>query len=288
MKLSAPSLLPLALGSLLVGSVSSPAALLFYEGFAAGDYTAGEINGQAQSLPGYAGGTWNSTSDFVDGGLTYPGLPSTPGFSLFRDNGEVQAALDVSPGGVFGTAGLVGSNAKIGGTGVDSPIYFSVLARKEESANGFAGFQVYNDGQEGFGVGQVTGGNADSLKWLQQGGNAPIGEDPIPWTAGQTELFVFKMDFDPTDPTSATVWVNPDITLAEGAQDSAISSFIPNAVPDEGFNTLRMRGNQTWSFDEIRIGTTWESVTPIPEPGSTLLSFAAVLGFALKRNRSRR
>lgn len=284
MKKQTNQTLTCALGMMALGTFSGQGALLFYEGFAAGDYTAGEINGQSQSLPGYAGGTWNTTSDFVAGGLTHPLLPTTPGFALFRDNGEVQAPLDLTAGGPFGQAGLVGSNNKIGGTGVDQALYFSVLARKEVDGNSFAGFQVYDGGSEGFGIGQVTGGDAGAYKWLQGGGNSTIGATPTPWVVGQTELFVFKLDFDDIDPTTATVWLNPDISVGEGAQDPNISSFIANAAPNDGFNTLRFRGGTTWSFDEIRIGTTWESVT-IPEPSASMLGLLALSGAALRRSR---
>lgn len=277
-------LMPLALTV-----ASSHGTSLFYDGFSDSNYTAGSIGGQSYVGSGYAsGGAWNTTSNFVAGGLTHPSLITTPGLHLSRTAGEVVGVLDTTPGGTFGSAGLVGSNGNIGGTDVTGTVYFSVLARKDAAAAGFAGFQVYDsalgNAGEGFGVGEVGPGG---YKWLQSGGNNFIGDPATPIAEGVTQLFVFKIDFDETATTSAQVWINPDPTLAEGVQPAGISSLIPAARPEQGFNTFRMRGNSVFSFDEVRMGTTWEDVTPtvIPEPSGSLLSLLALTGLALRRSR---
>lgn len=241
---------------------SAQATLLFYEGFSSDDYTEGELNGQPLVGEGYApGGTWNTTSTFATEGLTYPGLPTTDGFHLLRSAGEVQTPLNLTPEGPFGQAGLVSeANNKIAGNGITTSLYFSVLARKEADGNAFAGFQIYDGGSEGFGVGQVTGGNAGAYKWLQGGSNAPLGNPEIPWVVGETNLFVFKINFNDTESNTATVWTNPDLALGEGSQDPAIVTDVNNVLPAEGFDVLRYRGSAVWAYDEVRIGTTWEDV----------------------------
>lgn len=280
------------IGAVALASITlfqtSHAALLFYEGFSDSDYTAGVINGQAFVGPGYAsGGAWNTASDFVAGGLEYPGLVATTGLALSRDDGEVVASLDTTVGGTFGTAGVVGTDGFIGGAGVTGSLYFSVLARRDATdAAGFAGFQVYEGGSEGFGVGEV--GNPTNHSWLRNGSNGVIGDGTPLLPGGNTNLFVFRLDFD-ADGTDAQVWINPDLSLNEASQAAgSTTGLIPNTVttPSGGFNTLSMRGNRTYTFDEIRIGTTWESVTPvIPEPSSSLLSLVALSGLALRRSR---
>lgn len=255
----------LALVLTTISFFSSPAraALLFYEGFGEEDYSEGDLNGQPFVGPGYAeGGTWNTTSTFETGGLTYPGIPTTEGFRLLRSAGEVQAPLNLSAEGPFGAAGLVSDiNNKIGGEGIEASIYFSVLARKEQDGNGFAGFQIYDGGSEGFGVGQVTGGDAGAYKWLQANSNAPLGDPAIPWVVGETNLFIFKMDFaSEVAPHIGTVWTNPDPALGEEEQEAAITTVVNNALPEAGFDVLRFRGNAVWSYDEVRIATTWDDV----------------------------
>ena len=272
----------------LLGVTPATGVSLFYEGFSADNYTAGSVLDQPQIGPGYvAGGAWNSTSEFVAGGLNHPTLVTTPGLSFSRTTGENSTLLDTSPTGPFGSNGLVGSNGQIGGTGITASVYFSVLAQKQGAAAGFAGFQVYDstagNAGEGLGVGEVSAGG---FKWLQGGGNNFIGDPATPFS-NDTLLFVFKIDFDETATTTGQVWINPDPTLTEGAQAAGISSLVAAAKPEDGFDSFRLRGNQPYSFDEIRMGTTWESVTPtvIPETSSTLLSLLALSGLSLKRSR---
>lgn len=283
------TLLAASFAALALSAPSSQATLLFYDGFAAGDYSEGELSGQPYAPgAGYAaGGAWTTASDFISGGLTVPGLATTPGYHVTRDDGSASGFFDLSPGGPFGSAGLVGSNGLIGGDGVTDSLYFSVLARKEAGDASFSGIQIWDStgGGEGFGVGEVGDGG---YKWLQGGSNDFIGDPPTPIVLGETHLFVFRLDYDAANPTMATVWLDPDTSLPEGAQPAGISSMIANAGPADGFDSFQMRGARVWSFDEVRVGTTWEDVTPVPEPGATALVVLGLSGLAFSRNRRRR
>ena len=270
---------------------TSQASILFYEGFSDASYTAGSIDGQSFVGEGYAeGGSWNTSNVFLDGGLTVPSLETTPGLSLNRSSGEIIANLDTSPGGPFGTAGLVGSDGMIGGAGITNSVYFSVLARRDDSQGAsFAGFQVFEGSSEGFGVGEV--GNPTNHTWLRAGGNGLIGEGTPLLPEGTTNLYVFRLDFNEAGTTDAQVWINPDITLTEGDQANTSFTDVTNAntTPSGGFDNLRIRGSREYTYDEIRIGTTWESVTPtlIPEPSGAVLSVIALSAFAFRRGRRR-
>lgn len=283
MKTKIRTLSPLISLPFLLAS-QAQASLLFYDGFSAGNYSAGTVDTQPYGGTGYAsGGTWNSNSEFVSGGLTHPSLVTTPGFHFSRSSGEAFGFLDLSPTGTFGTAGLIGSNGKIGGTDVAETLYFSVLARKDTADAGFAGFQIYDDALggpgEGLGVGEV---GPDGYKWLQGGSNGLIGDPPTPLAEGEVQLFVFKMNFGDA---TGEVWINPDPSLSEGDQAAGTSSTVAAAQPEAGFDSFRLRGSQDYSYDEIRMGTTWDSVTPVPEPSGTLLSLLALAGFSLRRSR---
>jgi hypothetical protein len=93
-----------------------------------------------------------------------------------------------------------------------------------------------------------------------------------------------------------SLWVNPDpnsfqtgtapaplVTggLATGSELSAAASFVLRNVTDSSGPDPAIQ------FDELRIGNTWSSVTPVPEPASFLtLSFAIALA-CLRRGRHR-
>ena len=244
---------------------SAKGTLLFYEGFSDENYTEGAVLGQPLIGSGYLdGGSWNTNSTFENESLEYPGLATTPGFLLTRSNGEVIANLDTSAESPFGSAGFVGTDNIIGGAGITGSLYFSILARRDDTTEAsFAGFQVYEGASEGFGPGEV--GNPTNHTWFRAGANGVIGSGTPLLPAGNTNLYVFRLDFDEVATTDAQIWINPDITLTEDAQSVESSTIVTNAVttPSGGFDNLRFRGTRVYSFDEIRIGTTWESVTPL-------------------------
>jgi len=246
----------------VVGSQQpASATLLFYEGFAEGDYAEGVIDGQSFVGAGYAaGGAWNTTSTFETGGLGVPNLGMTDGFRLSRSNGEVVGTFDLTPTGSFGAAGLIGTNGLIGGTGFTGAIYFSILGNRNDTQDAsFAGFNIYNGGDEGMGIGEVAGSD---YSWLQGGSNGAIGTPGTPLAAGETRLFVIRLNYDAANPLTAQIWLDPDPLAAEVDQDVEISTIVNNAKPVDGFDSFKLRGTRIWEFDELRIGTTWEDVLP--------------------------
>jgi len=252
---------------------AAQATLLFYEGFSSEDYTEGLIDGQPLVGDGYvAEGIWNTSSTFEAGGLSFPDLLTTDGFRLSRSAGEVTANFDLTEDGPFGTAGVIGTNGLIAGTNFTGPIYFSVLANRADTQDAsFAGFNIYNGGTEGMGIGEVSGSD---FSWLQGGSNGPIGTPPTPLSPNTTHFYVFKLDYDPATPLAAKIWLDPDPLLSEDDQNVDISTEVATAKPVDGFDSFRLRGTRIWEFDEIRIGTTWEDVTP--RQNSTPLAITAI------------
>ncbi|CAN5394256.1 hypothetical protein BH23VER1_BH23VER1_13200 [soil metagenome] len=266
--------------SLLAVAQEAKAVLLSYDGFAAGDYTAGNLDGQAYAGTGYAaGGAWNTTSQFVVGGLSYPNLMTTEGFHVLRNNGDATGNLDLSAGGPFDSAGLV-TNGAVGGTGNTGTIYYSFLARQETSGS-FAGFNIYNGGTENLGIGKES--SRTTFSHFQPNGD--IGSPATPLD-NETHLFVVRIDYGMAGSDDvATIWLDPDTTLSEAMQDPTISST--TGTDDQAFNQFRLRGNHNWSFDEVRFGTTFDSVTPIPEPSSAVLGLLATVAFGACMRRRR-
>ena len=259
--------------------------VLLYDGFSGTDYTAGSAAGVPYGGigVGYAtGGAWNN-NDFADGGLAHPTLVTTPGVRVVRTDGDMEANLDVSAGGTFDSAGLVGNEA-IGGEGVSGTLYYSYLGREMDgNGDGWGGFNLWNNaggGDEHLGVG--NGGTPNDYVAFHIDGNTepPITTPPTP-IDGDVHFFVIRGDYVGDGQDTYTVWQDPDPLLAELDQ-AAGTSIMVNTRPEDGngFNQFRFRGDNStgqWEFDEVRFGTTWGDVTPtVPEPASGLLALFGI------------
>jgi MYXO-CTERM domain-containing protein len=288
----------MALGMCLLAAVSAHAQLLSYDGFGSG-YTAGNATGQAYQGTGYAaGGVWNNNS-FADGGLTHSTLVTTPGVKVVRGAGDMIGDLNRTVGGPFQTAGLIGSNGNIGGAGVTGTVYYSFLGREiDGNGNGWAGFNLWQTtpDREQFGIGNPGGPDYYGIYHNDSGGEPAI-TNPAVTIDGATHFFVGKVEYNAAGQDFHTAWLDPDPSLAEAAQPANIKNSAgsrpgPPSQHDDGFDVYRMRGDDAqgdWEFDEVRFGTTWESVTPVvPEPTLGFFGALGLTAFALLRRRPRR
>jgi hypothetical protein len=99
---------------------------------------------------------------------------------------------------------------------------------------------------------------------------------------GGTQLFVLKYVFGTTTNVFAWIFSNPSqVSLggADLAEGTALASLSFNAISDVRFNNFGVYTDglaDAITFDEIRLGTSFASVTPsaIPEPST----WAAILG----------
>jgi hypothetical protein len=91
--------------------------------------------------------------------------------------------------------------------------------------------------------------------------------------AGNDEFFA--LNYGPADsvPIAEPANANWHISVSEAV------NHIYNAI------RLQLGTNASGEFDEIRVGTTWESVTVIPEPASLGLLVIAGLGLPVWRRR---
>jgi hypothetical protein len=270
------------------------AQLLSYDGFGSG-YTAGPAIGQPYQGTGYAaGGAWNNNA-FADGGLSHPKLLTTPGVHVVRTTDDMEGVLDRSPGGPFAQAGLVGTNGNIGGAGVSGTLYYSFLGREiDGNGSGWAGFNLWQTtpDREQFGIGNPGGPDYYGIYHNDSGGEPAI-TDPAVVIDGETHFFVGRVDYTADGHDMHTAWLDPDPALSEAAQPANIkhSAGTRPGQENDGFDVYRMRGDNAtghWEFDEVRFGTTWESVTPIPEPTSCALATFALAATTLALVRRRR
>jgi hypothetical protein len=77
-------------------------------------------------------------------------------------------------------------------------------------------------------------------------------------------LFVTRLVFETPAAVKWTSWLNPE--LDESPAD--IDAFSEDTHSVSYINTIRIAGQSGVVFDELRIGTTYDDVSPIPEPAS--------------------
>ena len=99
---------------------------------------------------------------------------------------------------------------------------------------------------------------------------------------GQTYFFVVKVEDDvdsnnlPSD--QVTLWINPLLSSEAANPTPLLQTLVGfNGIfpGNTGIDRLSLIGNPenpgSTFFDEFRVGNSWDSVTPIPEPGTTVL-----------------
>jgi hypothetical protein len=98
----------------------------------------------------------------------------------------------------------------------------------------------------------------------------------------QQTMFLMKLDF-PTAAdgvTGISVWLNPPDLTDESALLAPVFQSVVNYTT---WNQVGVAGRYSTDFDEIRIGTTFASVTPIPEPATAFLLAFGVCGLLVRR-----
>jgi len=229
-----------------------------------GSYTAGtSLSNPVNNNQPAAGGAWTGpvsgfTTYFVSSdGLTYDGL-ATSGGSLLS-----------TPGG---------SNTRaFSATNLTATLYYSFLIR----------FTEFNDVVL-IGLGDSSGSIASGLRVGADGANAArttnnYSSDSTPFVLDVTYLVVGKFSHAGAN-SYTSLWINP--TLGVGEPGVATSVAVGSAGPGAAQWYSFIGGDISYQFDEFRVGTTWDSVTPaaIPEPSTGLLfAGALVVGAILRR-----
>ena len=115
------------------------------------------------------------------------------------------------------------------------------------------------------------------------------------WDFSPARFYVLKIDnvaggnetisaiFDPTDLTTEPSWATPDMQVTGidiGTPDKLWLYVWPETSYGDGANHTRTGLH----IDEIRIGTSWADVTPIPEPATlSVLGIGCVLALLRRR-----
>jgi hypothetical protein len=291
--LSLSSCFVLAVSFALSLAPTTRAQLLAYESF---NYSTGSSfatgGGTATTATGFTGNLdWHSgtpsASLLQSGSQSYnDGSNSLPTANNHYENGHGRLAmsLDVSGGGPIASyleSGRIGANG--------STLYLSFLFRNTTaSTTGFTALELFRTnstdanrvlalnawtGHSAANFHLTVGEGANGGTW---GGGAESGiNDNLGFINSSVNFFVIRFDFG-TGTDTATIYANPSLSglgSATGQVTAADLSF--DRVSNSSFSS-----GPPILVDEIRLGSTYASVTAIPEPGTVAL-WAGVAAFGL-------
>jgi len=245
---------------LLIGS-STAAFADVYEGF---DYPSGiSVNG----LNGGTGwsGPWNNSFTVADltttAGLTFANLATTPGGATGLTPNQV----------VFFYRPLANTYGADGTT-----VYLSFLLEPDP------GFGFYG----GVNFGAVFVGKSGKAGVTTYGIEGPVNDidsSSVVATQGVTAFLVLEAQFLPGDDIYS-LFVDPTPGASQPIAPDAVKTDVDSGV----INSLVINNAGLWTTDEIRIGPTFASVTPVvPEPASAGLLVSGLAAMALIAGRWR-
>jgi len=249
-------------------------AQLFQEGF---NYTAGSnLGGNINPGNGVAWTGGNVALQIGSGNLTYPGLLDLGGNDLQYTSGA-SASSSVNTYAAV-TSGNIYYSFLIDCTTLPTANnYITALNAGTTGPGGGADLLSFYVGSSGtgykIGVRTTGGGTGAAYAGTTLQLNTPylvVGE----LTLGSAP--VANLYLDPT-PGAAQPAASATQTTA-----TAITS-----VDDVGLKSQSSASAGDFFIDNLLIGTTWESVTPVPEPGTLGLAAVALLGWGLRFRRAR-
>ncbi len=269
--------------TLIVGAASIAHGATVYESF---DYTPGSAIVGKNGGTGFNGawtGAGTTSNNIVGAGLSFGNLDVTGGSNLRSDR--------TGRGVTSRTISTTSKDTLL----AESTIWFSVLM-DPSGGNGFAnntyatlifGDTAFADANAS-GAPVLAGGNAFGVGFV---GDEPepsstdaslVGIQSLAYNAGTvstngnivpgdvTSLIVGRIDFDDVGSGGNDVLRLYRVTDPNLALPGSAFATITTNLDQSGFNIVSIADPQTAIFDEIRIGTTLESVT-IPEPSSLAL-----------------
>ncbi len=263
---------PLTLATLLLGVSSTFASILVYDPYPLGSsptgYTAETslsfpVNSSVQATAGaWSGSIVGSSTYLVSAtGLQYKNLAVQGGSITSFSNGVNTRA--------FSSADHTGA------------VYYSFLLNVS-SFNGAVLLGLSNSAGtliSGIRLDAVDATNG-TLKIRSNGVDSAAS---LALNANTTYLVVGKWTPGETSDTTA-FWINPTV----GSEEPLTPSLSYTAGKGTGVaQWYSFLGNPTTtlSFDEFRVGTTWEEVTPyaVPEPGASVLGALLLMGWGARR-----
>jgi alpha-glucosidase len=210
------------------------------------------------------------SSSLADSPLTAKVLPQSLDYQFHKETGGRLWIKDCSDGVTLRLAPGTVDPA------VHPTLYMSFLLRSLSTATKekFAGVVLYRDGQEVFGLGNDYVSDQFSF-WTSDGKGIAIGEIPVA-VDSEVHKIVMRVDFRADGPERIRVALDPFCRRSEDRQPDHIWTEIQHEL---SFDEIRFRCGNTdcqWEFDEFRVGTTWDCVTPSDDkPGTHIENLTA-------------
>jgi hypothetical protein len=271
---------------LVVLSPTARATLIAYDGFET--YTSDAVLNTNAGGSGWAT-AWSSVNSVK---VVAPSSPITYASGAVTINGGTRAAEVADPDGNNGVA--LDNAASRSFTAQTGTVYFSFLFRVENGAGAddFIQFSLNNDtsitnsGSIGD-LSNVSGTNAFAARIGGNSGGSSVNSTTSA-TGGTTFFLVGKISkTSGGNYNLMELFVNPT-TLTESGVVATQSA--DSGIAAISYFTLRISNLETtdqYRFDELRIGTTWADVVPVPEPSAcaAVAGGLVLMAAALRRRR---
>jgi hypothetical protein len=261
---------------------ASDAAVLAYEGF---DYEVGAL-GTANGGTGW-GGAWSSVNPPTTAGAS--SSHSVAAGSMTYSNlvtGGNQDRISNSGGSTAAGAAFRNLAASFTLDEANPVLWLSFMGQADNTTTGgHAGVALFNGTTEfgTFGKRSAASYSTTPHTWsiglASAFGAAVNSSEP----ANVPSFLVYKFTWTgATSAATAELWVNPELDAAPTVDTRDASTTANNFT----INRVRVStSTNSGNFDEIRLGTTFEDVAPVPEPTSVGLVAAGAAALLARRRR---
>ncbi len=243
----------------------SNAELLVYEGF---DYPTGDLGGKGSAGNGWTG-SWNGGGNYqvIADSLTMPNLPFTPTGGAAKGHSSANRdfdGIDFSQDGVYYISFLVKREGwgAADGSGEWFDIHMRTSSYGRVAAWGISSDEKFETTELGA-TNKVAGANTTDVYFL-------VGK-VVTYASQPDEIYLKAYTKNDTiDLSETSSW-----TVSGSSEDCSdfASKLTLWAGTDDDADGLYQA-----TVDEIRIGTKWSDVVPVPEPATVLLISLGLVG----------
>ena len=258
-------------------------------------YNTGDIVGQGYRNYGQQlFGKWSGgvSAQINSGNLEYTksaGWSSEDGLLAV---GQGQGATMTPDFAAFGEWGLLGTDGKIGGAGVDGALYYGFLVQYIGTGDGdwSGGAQLFRNGGEVLGLVKAGRPANDFGGFYYDPGQHVISYDNHLPIDNDVHLILARIGYNAGGLDDLTVWFDPDLSLAESENVPVLAAAL---LADLSFDTIIFRNGDSWNYDELRMAATWNALLDdipggngaVPEPAAWIMLLAGIGGLGVMARR---